>query len=85
MQQLLCRAHNVILFFYFSIVGNVNLYFTKLASDMLHWIAILLILKRPAKKVTSMTSGVYITPDLNINIFAYFCLHYHARRLGGFR
>ena len=42
MRQLLCRAHIVILFFYFSIVGNVNLYFIKLASDMLHWIAILL-------------------------------------------
>ena len=27
MRQLLCRAHIVILFFYFSIVGNVNLLF----------------------------------------------------------
>ena len=34
--QLLCCAHTVILFFYFSIVGNVNLYFIKLALDMLH-------------------------------------------------
>ena len=32
MRQLLCRAHIVILFFYFSIVGNVNLYFIKLAA-----------------------------------------------------
>ena len=29
-------CHIVILFFYFSIVGNVNLHFIKLASDMLH-------------------------------------------------
>ena len=34
--QLLCRAHIVILFFYLSIVGNVNFCFIKLASDMLH-------------------------------------------------
>ena len=34
MRQSLCRAHIVILFFYFSIVGNVNLYFIKLASDV---------------------------------------------------
>ena len=31
----LCRAHIVILFFYFSIVDNMNFYFIKLASDML--------------------------------------------------
>ena len=34
-RQLLYRAHIVILFFYFSIVGDVNLYCIKLASDML--------------------------------------------------
>ena len=33
MRQLLCRAHIAILFFYFFIVGNVNLHFFKLASD----------------------------------------------------
>ena len=37
---LLCRAHIVILFFYFSMVGNVKFYFIKLVLDMLHWIAI---------------------------------------------
>ena len=49
-------AYIVILFFYFSIIGNVNLYFIKLASDMLHWIAILL---NWLSKLKSMLSWIF--------------------------
>ena len=49
-------SYIVILFFYFSIVGNVNLYFIKLASDILHWTAILL---NRMSKLKSLLSWIF--------------------------
>ena len=66
MHQLLRRAQIVILFFYFSIVvGNMNLYFIKLASDMLHWISHFIKLNEQAEKLIKLNFGMV---NLNANM-----------------